>query len=218
MKRPRIKLPSGQRIRVSIKPPSPRPRVVTAKRPRPQQPAAPRPTSATRAAQPPLPIVSPEPRPSSSATPESNDVQRWQIDNEEKELLLTSISEARQLVQDCKQVQEALIMTGQPWMRSLPLYKWAPTEFERAQRRLIDACNTALRQLYRVRRNNISPTAIRSTHILTQIRECCRQCRRINLNNKANGRPFECLAHAQLAQAKQPGFRYRLNEKGEIYE
>ena len=218
MKRRGIRLPSGRRIKLSIKPLSPKPRVVAAKRPRSQQPAAPRPTIVSPVFQSPLPSILPESRTSSAAIPESNDVQRWQIDPQEKEQLLTSVSEVQQLVQDCRQVQDALARTGQPSIRSLPLNKWAPTEFERAQRRLIDACKTALRQLYRVRRKNISPTAIHSTHILILIRECCRQCRKVNLANLTNGRPFECLAQAQLTQADQPGFRYRLNEKGEIYE
>lgn len=218
MKQRRITLPNGRRIRLPSKPLAPKRPDAAANRPRPGPPAAPRSTGASPAAQLPLPAISPESRPSPSTAPEPSDVKRWQINNEEKQQLLASISEVRQGVQDCKGVQEALATTGQPWIQHLPMSMLAPTEFERAQRRLIAACNNALRHLYRVRRDNISPTAIRSSHILIQIRTCCQLCRKVNLENKVNGRLFECLAHAHLVQANQPGFRYRLNEKGEIYE
>ena len=218
MKRPRITLPNGRRIRLPSLPPSPRRKDATAIRVRPQKGAAPR-AIPSPAAPLPTPAVPPAAPPSRSGTSEAGDINRWRLDEQGLRQLAASVQEITHLVQECGKVQKELVRAGQSWMHeSTAISRWSPTEFERARHRLIAACDIAHRQLSRMRRTNISATAIRDTRIVSQIRSCCRQCRKVNLKNKAAGRPFECLVDKRLNQTSQSAFRYRLDEKGDISE
>lgn len=207
MTRTRIKLPNGRQIKRPSPPISP-----------------PRGPVAVSSSRPPVPMVPPVPatspaQPSLPETLYSDDVKDWQLEQEVKDQLLASLPQIQKLMGRCRATQAELAAAGEPWLRqNTALSLVAPTEFERAQHQMIDLCDTGLRQLDRVRRKNISPTAIRITRLLGQIRGCCRKCRRFNLQQRAAGRPFACLVNTMLNPARQPGFRYRLNEKGEILE
>ena len=218
MKIPRITLPDGRRIRVPSKPLATRRPNAVAARGRLQQPIAPNQAGSDTAAQL-TPATAPILQPSATLAFDSNDIKRWWLDEQGLQQLTASLGEITYLAQECRKVQKALETTGQLWIHeSLAFSRLVPTEFERAQRRLIAACDMAQRQLNRVRLNNISSTAINEEDFVRRIGSSCRQCRKVNLENKAAGRPFECLVDKWLNQPSQPGFRYHLNEQGDINE
>ncbi len=134
-------------------------------------------------------------------------------------LAASVLAEIPQAAELCRQIALSLIETGQSWLRATWFIAMViPTDYERARRTMIHNCGMALRDLRSVRRASLSVDAIHATANVRKVLECCRQCPEANRKNVEQGQGFECLVQQRLGQPSGDGFRFRLDEEGQILE
>ena len=122
-------------------------------------------------------------------------------------------------VELCHQVVMALIETNQNWFTAdTNSPDNFPAEYQRALNQVISKCSHLIQQLQNVRREILSPDAIRVTGHVTGILHCCHNCSQANQENISNGKAFSCQAQQQLKQTGKDGFRFTLDQKGQIVE
>ena len=137
----------------------------------------------------------------------------------EVHLTVTTLHELPRTVETCQQIAEALIETGEQWSRKNPLFSsLLPTDYERARKEIIKKCVLARQQLRTIRRNTLSPDAIRGRANVSKILECCEDCPAVNRRKLANKKAFCCLVQARLGEGAKDEFRFRLDDKGQILE
>lgn len=134
-------------------------------------------------------------------------------------LTVTTLNEIPQMVETCQQIAEALIETGEQWSRENPLFSsLLPTDYERARKEIIKKCVSACRQLRTIRKQTLSPDAIRARANISRILECCGDCPATNQKKLADKKAFCCLVQARLGEGAKDEFRFRLDDKGQILE
>lgn len=137
----------------------------------------------------------------------------------EVRLIARTLNDIPRIVETCHQVADALIETDEQWSRTNQLFSWFfPTEYERARHNVTETCIFVQRQLKDLRKRTSSPDAIRAGAKVSNILECCAECPAANRSNLSNKKAFCCLAQARLGEGTKEGFRFRLNNKGQILE
>lgn len=137
----------------------------------------------------------------------------------EVQLTATMLHEIPRMVETCQQIAEALIETGEQWSSENSLFSsLLPTDYERARKEIIRKCVSACRQLRTIRKKTLSPDAIRARANISSVLECCGDCPVANRRNLANKKAFCCLVQARLGEGAKDGFRFRLDDKGQILE
>ena len=130
-----------------------------------------------------------------------------------------ALNEIPKMVETCQQVVAALLEMNRSWSRAhwilLTLF---PTDYDRSRNRIVYTCSVTRRELKNLRRATISPESIRALTYVTDIRRCCRKCRKINRANMKANKQFQCQVKEQLNRETRDSFRFRLNEKGQIIE
>ena len=134
-------------------------------------------------------------------------------------LTATTLNEIPKMVETCQQVAEALIETGEQWAcENFLVSSLLPTDYERARKEIIRKCISACRDLRTIRKQTLSPDAIRARANISKILECCRSCHAANQKRLADKKTFCCLVQARLGEGAEDEFRFRLDDKGQILE
>lgn len=133
--------------------------------------------------------------------------------------MTTDLQQLPQVIQTCEQVAQAMIDTGQKWgPDSGFLAMLCPTDDARARYSVEQCCSAVLSRLKRIRRDTLSPDAIRTCSLVLQMKECCQHCPEANRVNIKDARQFACLIRQRFPKRAGSGFRFKLNEKGQIIE
>ena len=133
--------------------------------------------------------------------------------------LAAVLAEIPQAVVTCQGVAAALIDIGKKWTSTAwNLVGIFPTEYDRARDRILRQSGQVMPVLRRIRRRALSPEAIRASHYVETIRDCCRKCRSHNLAKMGKQGAFSCPVQAELASRAADSFRFSLGKEGQIIE
>jgi hypothetical protein len=138
---------------------------------------------------------------------------------DDMQALAAVLAEIPQAVVTCRGVASALIDIGRKWT-SPPwdIFEVFPTEYDRARGHVLRQCGQILPGLRRIRARALSPEAIRASHYVATIRECCRRCRAHNLARMSKQEGFSCLVQRELPSRAAGSFRFSLGKDGQILE
>ena len=123
------------------------------------------------------------------------------------------------LVRTCEATAQALIGTQRPWQSTNVFQLLAlPTEYERLRGRVMSECRDLCVAVARLRRRTGNPEWIRLHHDLTRMLQLCPRCSRVNGQRLSRRAPFVCLLRENEPPDVTGGFRYRLDERGQLVE
>lgn len=141
------------------------------------------------------------------------------VTHQDLNLILRELREIPTLVKICQDVLTALAETDQPAIRSNYIISFCfPTDYNRARAQLNKRFSGTKRRLKEVRRSTVSPDAIRALSYITQIKLCCNRCERVNRKNVQQGKAIRCQIQEKFEKDSKNGFRFELNQKGQIIE
>jgi hypothetical protein len=131
-----------------------------------------------------------------------------------------SLRDLSQTVITCGQTALALIETGQRWTTDGTLVMWilVPTEHDRAREVVTTRCRKTLRQLRTIRRQSLSPDAIRTMAHVEYILQCCQNCAETNASRLRSGGHFTCMAAGAPDDGSGAQYRFALGPTGDIIE
>ena len=133
--------------------------------------------------------------------------------------LAAVLAEIPQAIATCRRVASALIEIGKRWTSTAwHLLDLFPTEYDRARGQILRQCGQILPGLRRIRVRALSPEAIRASHYVETIRDCCRRCRSHNLSRMRKQEAFSCLTQRELSSRATGSFRFSLGKEGQIIE
>lgn len=119
----------------------------------------------------------------------------------------------------CETTAQALIGTQRPWQSTNVFHLLAlPTEYERLRGRVMSECRDLCVAVARLRRRTGRPEWIRLHHALTRMLQLCPRCSRANGQRLSRRAPFVCLLRENDPADATRGFRYRLDERGQLVE
>jgi hypothetical protein len=123
------------------------------------------------------------------------------------------------LARTCEATAQALIGTQRPWLSTNVLRLFVlPTEYERLRGRVMSECRDLCMAVARIRRRTGNPEWIRLHHDLTRMLQLCPRCSRVNGQRLSRRAPFVCLLRENEPPDVTGGFRYRLDERGQLVE
>lgn len=133
----------------------------------------------------------------------------------------TAVNNLSEHVRLCEDIAKALIDVGWPLYSGWPLHSlgffFGSTDHQRARNQVIQGCHTVLADIRRMRRTILSPDLVRVEAQVSRMLDCCSICPNKNHSQQQQGEPFTCLIQKQ-AQASKDGFRFQIDEKGQIIE
>ena len=135
------------------------------------------------------------------------------------ESVASLVSGVSDMLNLCRDVAMALIETGQPWTTQSSIRSfWWNTDHDMTRKQVQQRFKSVITEVERIRREEISPDAIRGVYLLSNMRNCCERCAELNKKNLRAGRAFVCFAQQLAQHGTDAASRFCLNEEGQIVE
>lgn len=129
------------------------------------------------------------------------------------------MKELADLLALCREAAMALIETGQRWTTQSSIQSfWWETDHDQARKLVQERFRAVIPEIEQIRREEISPDAIRGLYLVSDMRKCCDRCAELNRKNLQAGRQFVCFAQQLAQHGTDAACRFYLNEEGQILE